>query len=399
MDNWECGVCGYIHKASEAPGKCPICEAPKQMFTNKAVEGETGKAESVDIESTPQGVNNWECGVCGYIHEESEAPEKCPICEAPKVMFIENAAEEDPAKEESAENMPVEQDLVEKKIVEEEPAEEGPAEKIQEEVVQADDNVIKTWRCTVSGYLHTGLKPPEKCPICEATAEQFEVVDEKESEKVESAGVEERRWRCVICGYIHLGDDPPDECPVCGASKSNFVEIDADGKTIGEVVPEPIEALKEDEVEEKFFLNTIGKLILKFHLHPITVHFPNGILPAVVIFLAIAVYFKIDVLEKVAYFNLIFVLITLPVVLVTGWVEWQKRYRGIKTAIFIIKIICAFIVLASVNILVFWRLIDPQVAVSGGQYQTIYLSVAGVMLAAAGIAGHLGGKLAFASRA
>lgn len=29
------------------------------------------------------------CAVCGYIHEGDEAPEKCPLCNAPKSKFEE----------------------------------------------------------------------------------------------------------------------------------------------------------------------------------------------------------------------------------------------------------------------------------------------------------------------
>jgi len=31
-----------------------------------------------------------------------------------------------------------------------------------------------------------------------------------------------KTWVCSICGYIHYGPEPPDECPVCGATKDQF---------------------------------------------------------------------------------------------------------------------------------------------------------------------------------
>ena len=36
------------------------------------------------------------CTVCGYIYEGAEAPEKCPVCNAPKSKFkeMENVGEE-----------------------------------------------------------------------------------------------------------------------------------------------------------------------------------------------------------------------------------------------------------------------------------------------------------------
>ena len=34
-----------------------------------------------------------------------------------------------------------------------------------------------------------------------------------------------KKWVCSVCGYIHEGDEPPEVCPVCGASKDDFVEM------------------------------------------------------------------------------------------------------------------------------------------------------------------------------
>ena len=137
---------------------------------------------------------------------------------------------------------------------------------------------------------------------------------------------------------------------------------------------------------------------MKHHLHPITVHFPNGIIPVVVVFLGLSVYFNILPLETAAYYNLIFVLVTLPLVLLTGFIEWQKRYKGIKSAIFIMKITCSLIVLVLLSVLVFWRLIDPQVAAAGSPSRFIYLGISVGLLGVAGIAGLLGGKLLFGRR-
>ncbi|MGW8192776.1 MAG: rubredoxin-like domain-containing protein [Desulforhopalus sp.] len=313
----------------------------------------------------------WECGVCNYLHKEDEPPEKCPVCEAPKKMFVEYG-EKQPA--------PVQPEVK---------AESSPGE-------------VKQWRCTVSGYVHTGTEPPEKCPICEATADQFEEVTEKE-EAAEAEADVEKRWRCTVCGYIHSGAEPPEKCPVCDAPKNMFEEIDAEGNVITEapgtknadVVASSVEP---GEKRKRPFFDRLCELVLRFHFHPISTHFPNGVLPAAVVFLALAVYFNVAMLETASYYNLIFVLVILPVVVLTGYIEWQKRYKGIKTAIFIIKIICALLVLASVNVLVFWRLLDPTVANAGSPYQMAYLGVAVVMIVATGIAGNLGGKLVFGRR-
>jgi rubredoxin/uncharacterized membrane protein len=268
---------------------------------------------------------------------------------------------------------------------------------------------MSKWECSVCGYVHNEEAPPEQCPVCEAPAKMFKEVLEKQPEAVsqpeanESRTAAVKRWRCTVCGYVHTGDEPPEKCPVCDAPKKMFVEIDEDGKALSELeteeaVPAMTSHAGKEQKKSSAFLSKIAALSLKFHLHPITVHFPNGILPAVVAFLALSVYFNIVSLEAAAYYNLIFVLLMLPMVLLTGFIEWQKRYKGVKTMIFIVKIICSLIVLALVNVLVFWRLIDPAVVAEGSPSRLIYLGIAGIMLAVVGLAGHLGGKLVFGAR-
>ena len=29
---WKCAVCGYIHEGTEPPGKCPCCKHPKEYY-------------------------------------------------------------------------------------------------------------------------------------------------------------------------------------------------------------------------------------------------------------------------------------------------------------------------------------------------------------------------------
>ncbi|MGB3211470.1 MAG: DUF2231 domain-containing protein [Desulforhopalus sp.] len=280
---------------------------------------------------------------------------------------------------------------------------------------------MSDWECSVCGYVHKEEESPEKCPVCEAPAQMFSkatggkektvapavneatVEPAAKNETVEPEATGEKRWRCIVCGYVHTGEEPPEKCPVCDAPKNMFEEIDAEGKSLGKWAADEEEPVMAQSAEKgkkpssSLFDKFVG-LSLKFHLHPITVHFPNGILPAVVVFLGLSVYFNIVSLETAAYYNLIFVLLMLPMVLLTGFIEWQKRYRGAKTAIFITKIICSLIVLALVNVLVFWRLLDPAVAAEGSPSRLIYLGIAGVMLGTVGIAGHLGGKLVFGSR-
>lgn len=259
---------------------------------------------------------------------------------------------------------------------------------------------MKSWECGVCGYIHKGEEQPEKCPVCEAPAERFtEVVDKAVSVQEKPApGVVEKRWKCTVCGYIHTGSEPPEACPVCNAPAKMFLELDENGKEIGSLPVEATELISQEESPPPSLLNFFASQLVRHHLHAISVHFPNGILPVVVALLAISMYFNLPSFETAAFYNSIAVLVALPLVLLTGYLEWQKRYKGIKTAIFITKISCAMVVLASTNVLVFWRILDPGVATADSPVKWIYLGIAGLLLGAAGLAGHLGGKLAFGGR-
>lgn len=35
---WKCSVCGFLHEGSDAPEKCPKCGAPKEKFSSLSEE-------------------------------------------------------------------------------------------------------------------------------------------------------------------------------------------------------------------------------------------------------------------------------------------------------------------------------------------------------------------------
>lgn len=245
---------------------------------------------------------------------------------------------------------------------------------------------MKKWKCTVCGYIHEGDTPPEACPLCKAPAEKFEEIIEKGKS---------RRWKCNVCGYIHEGDASPKACPICKAGSDNFIENDAEGNDVTVEKKATETETKSTKEQRPSFL---ARLVMKLHIHPISVHMPNGILPIALIFLAISVFLGIKSFEPAAFYNLVFVLITMPLVLFTGFIEWKNRYKGAKTFIFFTKIVCGGIVTLTLITLVAWRFIEPGVAEPDSPFRLIYFGIAAVMLAATGIAGHLGGKLVFGSR-
>lgn len=280
------------------------------------------------------------------------------------------------------------------------------------------------WKCEVCSYIHEGDTMPDKCPVCHAGAEKLtELAEEKTEEKIEETIEEQppekesieketvveknvasddagRYWKCTICGYIHQGDEPPEECPLCKAGPDKFIEVDEDGKEVKakEPLTKPLPEKKAGKKKKGEKKSLLVRLNSKLHLHPISVHTPNGVLPLALLLLIGAVFLGFKSFEVAAYYNMVFVLATMPVVLGTGFIEWRERFNGAKTLLFITKIFCAGIVTICLTVMVLWRFIMPDVAGADSPYRLIYLIIGVVMVGAAGIAGHLGGKLVFNSR-
>lgn len=253
---------------------------------------------------------------------------------------------------------------------------------------------MKKWKCTVCGYIHEGDAPPEACPVCKAPAEKFVEVEE-----VVEEGGKGRHWKCSVCGYTHDGDGSPEACPLCKAGSDKFVEIDSEGKELPAAKKAETDIpVTDDKPVQKQGPSFLARLVMKLHIHPISVHSPNGILPVAVIFLAISIFLGIKSFEAAAFYNLVFVLVTMPLVLLTGYLEWKNRYNGAKTFIFFTKIFCSIVVTVSLITLVAWRVYEPGVAEVDSPFRIIYFGIAAVMLAATGLAGHLGGKLVFGTR-
>jgi len=203
-----------------------------------------------------------------------------------------------------------------------------------------------------------------------------------------------KKWQCSVCKYIHTGENPPEKCPVCGVGSDKFVLLEDTDDTAKDAPPaEKSVEPKAVVTEPANFYEKITGIMVKHHAHPVSVHIPNGIMPAAVIFFILAWAFDADLFIKVGFINLIFVILALPFVLFSGFLEWKKKYARALTTIFKIKILAAVITTTACLVSVSWYLINPQVLSSTRAWIFIVLNI--VMLASAGIAGHIGGKLVF----
>lgn len=217
-----------------------------------------------------------------------------------------------------------------------------------------------------------------------------------------------KKWRCTVCNYIHTGDNPPEKCPVCGADKSKFVEISpeeakqyeakqtknpqaggaARGKTASQAKTAP-------SADASGLRNFIDGQLLVHHAHPMTVHVPNGVLPIVVLFMFIGAVLGTESLAWAAFYFAFMVVLSMPIVLYTGYNEWQRKYKGAKTSLFIIKIAAAIVVAVCALLIVVWFFINPEVIYSGAARRGSFLLLNLIMFGATGVAGYIGGKFVF----
>ena len=217
-----------------------------------------------------------------------------------------------------------------------------------------------------------------------------------------------KKWQCSVCKYIHTGDEPPEKCPVCGVSADKFVlfEEDAAPDTSTDAPADDENKTDTPNETEKPDLSTLDKwdrakvymeqavdLMLKHHAHPMSVHLPNGVIPVVAILIVLAWFSGSEIMLKAGFINLVFVLIALPIVGLTGFLEWKEKYNQAQTNIFRIKIAAASVTAVCCITSIIWYLVNPEVLESSGAWLFVMINL--LMLAGAGVAGYIGGKMVF----
>lgn len=319
-------------------------------------------------------MKKWICTVCGYIHEGPEPPDECPVCGADSSMFEEVEEKEAASEAGSA------------------PAEgggDGESAKAAEDGESKDGGEVQKWICTVCGYIHEGPEPPDECPVCGADKSAFEPVEEEgQAEKTAS----------------ETSDDPAEsETPAAAASSGDSGEA-AGGESAGAPKtktnnsrPNPRAYDLGEPPKEgmaKLYYNLLDQM-LKHHAHPVSVHIPNGVIPFTFIFILLFLVTGWRPLETAAFVNMIFVLLTMPFVLFSGYIEWQKRYKGFMSKRFTQKIAYASTVAFFALVIVIWWLLNRDILLPGAPGRWIFVLFHAVMLGAAVMAGLIGGKFIF----
>lgn len=217
------------------------------------------------------------------------------------------------------------------------------------------------------------------------------------------------KWQCTVCGYVHQGETPPEKCPVCGADKTLFVPVVASTEATPPDTEQPQGARTEEHQQHSGSgspgmaapwssnerLSAIAQLLTQWHGHPIAVHIPNGLLPVAALFGLIALLFGSESFAIAARYNMMLVTLAMPIVIATGIIDWINRFGGRMTRVFRNKMICAGVVTIVSIVLSIWWVVQPEIYTHGFFANGLFLLLHLIDLAAAALAGWLGGKLVF----
>jgi len=200
----------------------------------------------------------------------------------------------------------------------------------------------------------------------------------------------EKTWRCTVCGYLHTGDQPPEICPVCKVDASKFELVEEPAATAAE---QPVNKLDKYKAEALAFAK---EMKMAFVPHGVAAHFPNALLPTLVLFLLLFLLSGQVSFEATSFYLLIVTILAVPPTFATGVYDWKKKYGGELTPIFRKKLILGAVLFVLGSVAMLWRLFFPDVLTSGGFSACAYSILLFTLLGCVTLLGHYGGMLVFA---
>jgi hypothetical protein len=132
-----------------------------------------------------------------------------------------------------------------------------------------------------------------------------------------------------------------------------------------------------------------------FVLHAVAAHFNNGLLPATIFFLLLALYTGNVHFEHTVLHLVILALCMVPVSFISGVRDWRTKFHGGRAPIFYRKIKLTGLLFLLGGSAAVIRLTHPGVLFEGGVFKWLYVGCLFSTLPVVVMLGHYGGKLAF----
>lgn len=132
-----------------------------------------------------------------------------------------------------------------------------------------------------------------------------------------------------------------------------------------------------------------------FVLHAVAAHFNNGLLPATILFLLVALYTGNVYFEHTVLHLMILALCMVPVSFFSGVRDWRTKFHGGRAPIFYRKMWLTGLLFLLGGCAAGIRLVHPGVSFEGGVFKWLYIGCLFGTLPVVVLLGHYGGKLAF----
>jgi uncharacterized membrane protein len=139
-----------------------------------------------------------------------------------------------------------------------------------------------------------------------------------------------------------------------------------------------------------FILEVIHDLVFKHHPHTMFVHFPIALVSAALFFMLLALWFKKDILEQIAFANISLAAVSTLAAGTVGILDNFTFYLG-NAANNVVKIILAsfLFVVTSATAILRWR----YPSLFHGKYKAIYVASYFFCFALVAVLGFLGGVI------
>lgn len=137
----------------------------------------------------------------------------------------------------------------------------------------------------------------------------------------------------------------------------------------------------------------IGLFNIPFHA--MFVHFPAALYPVAIFFLFLALLSDKDSFHNSYFYLMIIATFFTPISHFTGIHEWKKKYRGVRTHIFISKIRYGRILILVGGLCTTWDWFYPGILDNTGVLNVVFIILNISILPLVGYLGHLGGKLVY----
>ncbi|GJQ59427.1 MAG: hypothetical protein D8M57_09770 [Candidatus Scalindua sp. AMX11] len=134
---------------------------------------------------------------------------------------------------------------------------------------------------------------------------------------------------------------------------------------------------------------------LEIPFHAIFVHFPTALYPVAITFIFLALIFDRDSFRDSYFYLMIFATLFTPISHYTGILEWKKKFRGVRTHIFVKKIRYGIILNVVGGLCTIWYWLCPGILDRIGVFNIVFIILNISIIPIVVYLGHLGGRLVY----